>query len=307
MEHLTVAPGASFRVQLRREPQFRFEWHFHREYELTLVTSGSGRRFVGDTIEPYQVGDLVLLGPEIPHTWQSESAQWSEAVVVQFRRDFLGTALWRAPELADVVVLLDRANRGLAFPDSPTDSIRALATESDITLRLLGLLYVLVTLAGCRARPLASEGYLPRLDEHARRRIDAVCGYLAQHHTDPVSLSDAARIANLTPAAFCRFFRRATGYTLTGYLTLLRIGTARRWLIETEHSVSQIAADCGFASLSHFNRTFRRLTGESPREFRRGFPCGARSHDSAERDHAVRPTSPVARSRGTVPVRGIRS
>jgi AraC-like DNA-binding protein len=272
MEHLTVAPGTSFRVQLRREPQFGFEWHFHREYELTLVTSGVGRRFVGDAVEPYQPGDLVLLGPELPHTWQSQSTRWSEAVVVQFRRDFLGPALWQAPELSDVAALLDRANRGLAFPDGPTEMMRAVAVEPDVTLRLLGLLHVLVALARGRARPLASEGYAPRLGDHARRRVDAVCHYLAQHHTGPVTLTEAARIANLTPAAFCRFFRRATGHTLTGYLTLLRISTARRQLIETDHPVAQIAADCGFASLSHFNRTFRRLTGESPREFRRAFP-----------------------------------
>lgn len=282
MEHLTVATGTSFRVQLRREPRFAFEWHFHPEYELTLVTAGAGRRYVGDVMEPYQPGDLVLVGPEMPHTWQSDSASWSEAVVVQFRRDFLGPGLWRAPELADVSVLLSRANRGLAFPDGPTESVFALATEPDATLRLLALLPVLVTLTRATARPLASEGYAPRLDEHARRRIDAVCRYLAEHHTGPVPLSEAARIANLTPAAFCRFFRRATGHTLTGYLTLLRIGAARRQLIETDRPVTQIAADCGFASLSHFNRTFRRLTGESPRQFRRAFPSDVRLPTACE-------------------------
>jgi AraC-like DNA-binding protein len=276
MEHLTVAAGTSFRVRLRREPGFAFEWHFHPEYELTLITAGGGRRFVGDTIESYQPGDLVLVGPELPHTWQSDSPGWSEAVVIQFRRDFLGPDLWRAPEFAGTALLLTRASRGLAFPPGPGEPLRALATEPDATRRLLGLFHVLVTLSTVAGRPLASEGYAPHLDEHARRRIDAVCRYIAEHHTGPVTLSDAARVANLTPAAFCRFFRRATGHTLTGYLTLLRIGTARRQLIETDHPVAQIAADCGFASLSHFNRTFRRLTGGSPREFRRAYPSGTR-------------------------------
>lgn len=276
MEHLTVAAGTSFRVRLRREPSFAFEWHFHPEYELTLITSGGGRRFVGDAIEPYRAGDLVLVGPDLPHTWQSESPGRCEAVVVQFRRDFLGPELWRAPEFTDTAVLLTRATRGLAFPPGPGEQLMALAAEPDATRRLLGLLQVLVTLSTVAGRPLASEGYAPHLDDHARRRVDAVCRYIAEHHTGPVTLADAARIANLTPAAFCRFFRRATGHTLTGYLTRLRIGTARRQLIETDHPVAQIAADCGFASLSHFNRTFRRLTGESPREFRRAFASGAR-------------------------------
>lgn len=271
MEHLTVAVGTSFRVHIRRQPRFPFEWHFHPEYELTLITAGTGRRFVGDTIEPYQIGDLTLIGPELPHTWQSESAGWSEAVVIQFRHDFLGTRLWQAPELAGVRHLLARAGRGLTFHTAPVQSLRALADEADTTRRLIGLLQVLVVLAGVPARPLAGEGYAPRFNDQAQRRIDAVCRHLAEHHTDSVSLAEAAQIANLTPAAFCRFFRRATGRTLTGYLTELRISAARRQLIETDHPIAQIAADCGFASLSHFNRMFRRLTGESPRQFRRPF------------------------------------
>ncbi|MGH3742484.1 MAG: AraC family transcriptional regulator [Micromonosporaceae bacterium] len=271
MERLTVAPGTSFRVHLRRQAQFPFEWHIHPEHELTLITAGHGRRFVGDAIEPYRPGDLVLLGPQLPHTWLSEPPGPAEAVVIQFRHDFLGAQLWQAPEFAGVAELLVRARRGLRFGDGVSEPVRALMAETDPARRAIALLHALTTLATARARPLASEGYVPLLDEHARRRIDSVCRHLAEHHAEPVTLAEAARIANLTPAAFCRFFRRATGHTLTSYLTQLRIAAARRELITTDRPVAQIAADCGYANLSHFNRTFRRLTGRSPSEFRRTY------------------------------------
>ncbi|MQA27365.1 MAG: helix-turn-helix domain-containing protein [Micromonosporaceae bacterium] len=268
MERLTAAPGTSFRANIRRQPRFPFQWHAHPEHELTLITAGAGRRFVGDAIEPYQTGDLVLVGPQLPHTWLSEPPGPAEAVVIQFRRDFLGPQLWHAPEFASVADLLARARRGLAFPNGPTEPLRALIDEKDPARRAVNLLHALVTLARAPAQPLASGGYAPHLDDRVRRRVDAVCRHLAEHHAEPVTLAEATAIANLTPAAFCRFFRRATGHTLTSYLTQLRISAARRQLVETDHPIAQIAADCGFANLSHFNRVFRRLTGCSPREFR---------------------------------------
>src|SRR5688500_18542137 len=71
-ERISTSPAASFAVKRRRDPGFEFAWHFHPEVELTWIVRSRGRRFVGDSIEEYRDGDLVLLGPNLPHTWHSE-------------------------------------------------------------------------------------------------------------------------------------------------------------------------------------------------------------------------------------------
>src|SRR5688572_26592096 len=110
-ERISTSPAASFAVKRRRDPGFDFAWHFHPEVELTWIVRSRGRRFVGDSIENYRDGDLVLLGPNLPHTWHSEPGRRHEALVAQFAPDFLG----ELPELRGLRALFDRAARGLAF------------------------------------------------------------------------------------------------------------------------------------------------------------------------------------------------
>ncbi|MFM8702973.1 MAG: cupin domain-containing protein, partial [Planctomycetia bacterium] len=111
------APGRSLAWDAFDLTCFPYRWHFHPEYELTLITSGHGRRFVGDSIEPFDAGDLVLLGPHLPHTWHSAAArgQRSRAVVIRFAADFLGESFFERPELSRIGGLLGRSARGIVF------------------------------------------------------------------------------------------------------------------------------------------------------------------------------------------------
>jgi len=86
------ASKRSIMVFERSDTVFAPFWHFHPEIELTLITSGQGIRFVGDNIERYHAGDLVLIGENLPHHWVSQatdSVKPQEAVVVQFQRQLL--------------------------------------------------------------------------------------------------------------------------------------------------------------------------------------------------------------------------
>lgn len=270
-EHISPSDGGSFRLEIRREAQFQFAWHVHPEFELTLITEGTGQRFIGDSVRSYAPGDLVLVGAHLPHTWRSLSGGPSEAVVVQFRRDFLGVPLWEAPEFTGVAKLLDGAGRGLEFTNDLARQIRDLAAVTDPARRTVGLLDVLVQLAEAGGATVASAGFSPVLREDARRRIDDVYNYLYARYADHITLAEVAAVAHLTPAAFSRFFHRTTGHTLTDFIAELRVGAVRRMLVETDEPVTAIASACGFRNLSHFNRTFRRLSGTSPREYRQSY------------------------------------
>ena len=274
-----VSPGgaASFICRRRTDPRFGFYWHVHPEIELTLIVRSRGRRFVGDSIEPYEEGDLVLLGPNLPHTWDSDPRRKGphEAVFCQFSASFLGPEFLRAPEMAGARRLLDRAAQGLRFTGRVQ---KAVARRMDGMERLQGLarlaalLEVLHLLAGSRdARPLSSREFAPPARRADADRIDRVCRFLNERCTGRISLAEAAAAAHLSVPAFSRFFRRRTGRTLVAYLNELRTGLASRELIESDRPISDLAFDSGFNNLSNFNRKFLQLKGMSPREFRRQF------------------------------------
>jgi AraC-like DNA-binding protein len=280
-EKIPSDPNRSFRCVERRIAQFDAPWHFHPEIELTLIEASSGRRFVGDSIEPFAPGDLVLLGSNLPHFWQNEPDVGpvtkipARALVVQFRDDFLGVEVWRKPEFAAIRRLLARAARGLHFsgPAARTAAadLRTLPRRTGLPA-LLRLLGVLETLAAARSvRPLASVSYAPVLDRRAEARLARVYAFAATHFRETVTLPQLARAAAMSPAAFSRYFKRSTGRAPSDFINDLRIEHACRLLRETDRTVTDIAADAGFPTLTNFNRRFRERTKATPRDYRRAF------------------------------------
>jgi AraC-like DNA-binding protein len=270
LELVPTTPDASVTCNLRREPSFGFDWHYHPEAELTLIQSGSGRRFVGDAVHDYGPGDLVLIGGGTPHTWESTSEGRHEAIVLQFRSPLL----LDVPELSAVRRLIDTAVVGLAFAGPAAAAVsEQIVGLRDVppARRLIGLLAVLVALCDVPHQTLASRTLVEADDPTARPRVRQVIGYVERSFAGQVSAAEAARLVAMTPNAFSRFFRRSTGRTFGEYVTDFRLARARRALIDDDTSVSVIAAGSGFANLSNFNRRFRAKTGMSPREFRRRF------------------------------------
>jgi len=272
-EQIETAAEVSWKVHRRAASHFGFHWHFHPEYELTFITLGAGRRFVGDSIEEYAPADLVLTGPDLPHTYEShEGTAPAEAVVVQFRREFLGPQLFAGPDLAPIGTMLTAASAGLCFPaprPATIDTTLHGLPERPGPERTIDLLHVLLLLARAdNIRPLASPGYRPALSHASRDRLDDVCRYLHAHYFEPVTLAEVARVAHLSPAACSRFIHRTMGRTLSDYLNELRVGAACRLLAETDRQVAEIATACGYLNLANFNRQFRKAKGTTPRGYR---------------------------------------
>ncbi len=275
-EKVSVDPTRSFHAEERRIARFDAPWHFHPEIELTLIVAGRGRRFVGDCIEPFVEGDLVLLGPNLPHFWHNEGRQSRDAqahsVVVQFRPDFLGPEIFARPEFASVQNLFRRAARGLRFSGR---SAHRISTRLRTLVRLEGLPAVLELLATLHllaqarnVRPLASAAYEPSLDRHAEQRLARVYAFLMRSFQERLSLAQIARVASMNPEAFSRYFKRATGRNVSVFLNELRIDYAGRLLRETTRRIGDVATEAGFATLSSFNRRFRARMGCTPRKYR---------------------------------------
>ncbi|HEY6166642.1 MAG TPA: AraC family transcriptional regulator [Verrucomicrobiae bacterium] len=268
----------SFHCEVVRGPGYNATWHFHPEFQITLVLKSRGHRLVGDNITPLTPGDLVLVGSNLPHVWQQETAHGSSphavhAIIVRFLGTFLGRDFFEIPEAEPVAQLLRRAARGLQV----TGKTRAVVAEqlqrlpeSNGLQRIAGLLEILDTLAKSKdLRPIASAGFVPQLESADQNRMQRVCRYIDEHLGGEIDRTRVAGEAHLSVGAFSRFFKLRTGKTLPEYVNELRIGRACRMLAEENTKVTDLALDCGFRNLANFNRRFREITKMTPREYRR--------------------------------------
>ncbi|MEM7395310.1 MAG: AraC family transcriptional regulator, partial [Verrucomicrobiota bacterium] len=251
-EKITLAAHESFVCREVCGPRFEAPWHFHPEIELTTILSSSGQRFVGDSIESFIPGDLVLLGSETPHYWHTLSTggpDHARAIVIQFRADFPGETFFNLPEMNRVGRLLRRAKAGLVFESEERIRIVEHMTDlvsTDSARRLPALLDLLLTLAeDIDGRLLSSPDFESISDPKAGERINRCCQFIIDRLDQDIPLAEAAGVAGMSPSAFCRYFKRVTGRTFSRFVNELRIGQAGWDLLETERSVSEIAYAVG--------------------------------------------------------------
>ncbi|MHA6687452.1 helix-turn-helix domain-containing protein [Mesorhizobium sp. A556] len=278
LEHLPVPPDASWSMLNRRLPDaIPFQWHHHPEFELTLTLNSRGQRFIGDHVGNYDHGDLVLVGPNLPHTWASreklDPAEPHMALVFWFRKEWIEGLIDGTVEFRPIERLIAGASTGLAFGNGLG---RALAANFQVIYaqppaqRLMGLLDILLRIADAGdSQPLSTRA--PQPVGGSRLRIDRVLLHLHQHYPEPLHLAEVAEIASLSVSGLHRMFRKHTQASISDYLIGLRIGEACSRLSGTNQPIQHIADEVGYASLANFNRQFRRLRGMSPREYRSSF------------------------------------
>ena len=277
LEKLQKPDGASWAwLDRKLEDGIPFQWHHHPEFELTLTLNSRGQRFIGDHIGEYADGDLVLIGPNLPHTWVSRERLAEGPHVAQvmwFHPDWaaaLGTTL---VELKPVMALLARARRGLSFSPSAAQASRARITALFARApddRVLPLLDLLRFLAGdAEALPLATAPAVAAGTDRAR--IDRVLDYIHLNYATGLSLPELSDIAALSPSGLHRMFRRHVQQTISSYVTALRIGEACALLSGTTRPIAHIASDIGYESLANFNRQFKAAKAMTPRSYRGQF------------------------------------
>jgi len=277
-EKLALSQGQSFRCFDRRINRMPSRWHRHPEIELTFVPKGDGSRQIGDHLGTYTHNDLVLIGPNLPHTWVSdefrgEKFDMHEGIVTQFDADFLGPDFFTNAEMQPIGELLKRSERGLWFPPDFAASLRPSLYKMSILEgppRLICLLEVLDLLQKFEgAVELATIGYVGPTSSSHESRMQVIFDYSQSNFTDPtLNTGRLAEKISMNPSAFCRFFKQSTGTTPTAYINELRIGYACRRLLDSDRSVLDICHDSGFSSTSNFNGTFRKLRNMSPRQYR---------------------------------------
>jgi AraC-like DNA-binding protein/quercetin dioxygenase-like cupin family protein len=276
-EVLYPSAGQSFLVQTFDGSGFKAPFHFHPEYELTLITAGSGKRYVGSHMADFRQEDLVLLGPNLPHCWKLEPpGSPAASIVIQFAADCLGQSFFTSAEFSAINRLLKSSQYGIRFPHHTVSSrIHSLVAETDDFRRLITFLELLQELAMAPATVLLdTNGITADLNPADREKLHPIFAYLVENFRGPISLKKAAAIAGMSPNAFCRYFKKITRKTFMDMVIRYRLDHAARQLVRTNAPVSTICFDSGFGDISHFYKMFRSHLHVSPLSYRKKFMHG---------------------------------
>ncbi len=278
IELLSVTENNSFLLRNFELEAFESPYHVHPEYELTLILKGTGKRFVGSQIGTFSEGELTLLAPNIPHFWKSEDIVKGQinahSIVIQFTKDFLGDKMLELPEFLKIKTLLKASRKGLTFFGETTLTIKKrmmqMCKTDDNFKRLMYLLEILQTLAGEKAvKSLDSNLKNTEQFNETQERIHPVLHYIVENFQENVSLESAADKANLSPSAFCKYFKKATDKTFMEVVMEYRINYAIQLLINSDKKVNEICFESGFKDVSQFHKVFKREMKMSPFVYRK--------------------------------------
>ncbi len=251
-----------------------FPMHWHKEIEITYVSSGIQKLLINGTETVVKEGDAVIIGPDDSHFYFSGDA---ELVTIIFSIDMLGGTP-SFPSVSEAV------RRGLCrnprttetWKDEDRKHLVSLITGLDgldvekplDELRIRSALFAITALAAdSGVSPVSVE--CSAVESRVRERISKVFAMIEKDYSSPITLPEAAERAGYVPTYFSRVFKEYTGITFYDYLTSYRISRAKSELVSGRGSISEVALSCGFGSVKTFDRVFKEYTGISPLKFRK--------------------------------------
>jgi len=278
LEKIQPEFGSSFFLRKfeKRDPNHKPNWHFHPEVELVYISSGNGKRHIGNNISYFQNGDLILMGPNLPHYGFNlgiSDNDDSQEIVLQFKLEFLGDRFFDAPEFSDIRQLIQRASSGISFNGDTRKAVGELMNSlfhMDAFDRLLTLLRILRILSKSNEADLLNANGVPIVVQtQDNDRIAALYAYIRSNFDKDISLEEISERAAMTVPSFCRYFKKVTGKTFTQLINEFRIVHACKLLSEGNMTISEIAYECGYNNFTNFNKQFKRITGQTPSAYRK--------------------------------------
>jgi len=254
---------------------FKF-WHYHRELEILYINKGSGKRYIGSHISYFKGGELILIGPMLPHySYVDPVLPNQKKVSIQLREGFPGVTILMMPEMQPIRQLLERARLGVSFIGQIKNEVgkmlEDLADASPID-RVIQTFEILKVLAQSEEyKVLNSEGYQIEIAPQDNERIRNIFNFVRENFTRQISLDEIAEESSMTPPSFARYFKKNTGKTFTQFVNEYRLVHASKLLAEKPTSITDICFESGFNNFSHFNKLFKDYTGQSPSDYRKEF------------------------------------
>src|SRR5690242_807725 len=272
-------PEYSFIVRKDAGKEMKNYWQYHPEYEIIYIKKSTGSWIIGDSIGNFENGEIVILGPNVPHTLRfdpkyltEDDEEKGEAIIILFQKDLFNAAFLMFPEAKEIEKILQLAEQGLRITGKAKERIPVFMEEmltSSVGRRLVNLLEVLQIMAENGAyEVLSSKGFLYPPNHINDDRINTVFEFTFNNYENDITIEEVADLVDMTKYSFCRYFKEITRKTYFQFLMEVRIGKACRLLIEEDMNASEAAYSCGYNSISHFNHQFRSIKNMSPLEYK---------------------------------------
>lgn len=283
-ERLLISKSSPLSVRLYDYEHFTYPLHFHTEYEIIYIKESTGTRFIGNNISKYEAGDILFIGSNLPHFMKSDDIYHSEdphlrvkGTIIQFEKEFMYYAINHYPHFIKIKNLFQESQRGLYFARGRyrklQDLLEKIPFENGLN-QLFVFLEILKEMSEIDNKQIISSSDFVNETIYDTTRIDKIISYLNKNYTRNVSLEEIASFAAMNASAFCRYFKSKTGKSFKNYIIDMRIGYACKLLMMEDISVSQLSSKCGFETLSHFNKTFKKNTGHVPSQYRKAILNG---------------------------------
>ena len=280
LEQIKLNPKESFFIGIFQDHIDQSRWHYHQEFELSFITEGSGSRIVGDSVEEFHPGDLIFIGPRIPHVWFPEdkhkrqhSGRTLESVYMLFNNDILPDGLTDLPEFEHIRNAISLSQRGIRITGDTLNEVSRIMLQLPYMnpIRRLMFFYEIMDHIGKSESfsYLASSEYVKTKFDTTNKRVNLIHEFLMKNYQNEIDLKEVAEIVHMAPASVCRFFKSSTGLTIFEYLNKIKIDYSCQLLLNTDLNIVDISYDCGFNNLSHFNKQFKKFIGNTPTLFRK--------------------------------------
>lgn len=278
-ERLSISKSFPLKVRFFDYEHFTYPLHFHSEYEIIYIKEGTGTRFLGNNIAEYQAGDILLIGSNLPHFFKSDAIYHSgntdlrvKGTIIQFEKDFMYYAINHYPHFTKIKKLLYESQRGIHFTSACLPKLESLIEELPLETglnQLMLFLEILKEMSETDNRQIISTTDFVNETIYDTARIDKIISFLNKNYTRNISLEEIASFAAMNTSAFCRYFKSKTGKSFKNYILDMRIGYACKLLLMEDISISQLSSQCGFDTISHFNKTFKKNMGYVPSQYRK--------------------------------------
>jgi AraC-like DNA-binding protein len=277
---ITSYTNSTVSVLNREESFFQSPFHSHPELELVYVKESFGKRIIGNSVMPFEPGDMVFLGSDLPHVWLNDEMYYqgistlkANAIVVYFSKDIFGPAFYELKETQKINELFFQAGKGISIVGKTNKQIakklEKLLLKKDFEV-IIGLFEILSLLSESQDRVyINNEASSSAHKDFKKDRLSEVFQYVNENYKKDIVLVEIAAIANMTPTSFCRMFKLKTKKNFVEYLNEIRVSKACKFLLETDLSMSEIAYECGYKTASNFNKLFKKLMGMTPSEFKK--------------------------------------
>jgi AraC-like DNA-binding protein len=279
LRKITPSPQESLSIRKDKGKNLLSSWHYHPELELVYIKNSSGTRLVGDSMENIHHCDLVLLGPDLPHSFnhdrkyvERKGPHAPEAIVIHFQKDFLGPHFWNIPEMKEIGKIIQLSRQGLKIYGKAKRQISGLMSrmmDASPPMRVILLLKILEEIAtDSEYVLLATKSFNYSENYTDNDKLSRIYQYTFENFGKKISIDEIAALLLISPQSFCRYFKMKTRKTYFEFLVGIRIGHACRLLLDNELSVSEICYSCGYNTISHFNHQFKKVMHKSPIQYR---------------------------------------